>query len=316
MPASILGAGDAVLAFDVGGTDLKAALIDEAGSLHGIIRVPTPPSDGGTAESLLAEIERRSERFRADYPRIQPGAAGLLVPGLVDDAAGIGVSAENLGWRNVPFRERAEQLLAMPVAFGHDVRGAGMAEFRLGAAAAYRDVVVVTIGTGIASAVFIDGQPYLAGGYAGEIGHSVVDPLGPLCACGGHGCLEAVASAAAIAKNYTRVTGTPVAGAKDVLSRSRAGDTVAAQVWDNAIGALAIGIAQLVAILAPEAIVVGGGLSAAGDALFIPLAARVDAALTFHRRPKILPATIGQDAGLIGAALLARELSGTRSASS
>jgi glucokinase len=242
-----------------------------------------------------------------DHPDVHPLAAGLLVPGHVDDESGVGVFSENLGWRNYPFRDRARDTLDMPVSFSHDVRGAGEAEYRLGAAAPFRDVVVMAIGTGIAGAIFIQGALYTGHGMAGEIGHSKVAD-GPQCACGGSGCLEAVASAGAIARRYTEATGQVVSGAKDVLDRADHGDLHAREIWESALDALALDLSHTVALLAPEAIVIGGGLSQAGWALFEPLERRLDAILTFHRRPRLLPASIGENAGVIGAALRARDL--------
>ncbi len=255
----------------------------------------------------MAAAGRFAREFRDEHPEVHPQAAGLLVPGHVDDAAGVGVFSENLGWRDFPFRARAEQELGIPVSFSHDVRGAGEAEHRLGAAAPFDDVVVMAIGTGIAGAVFVGGSLLTGGGMAGEMGHSRVAD-GPRCACGGMGCLEAIASAAAIAREYTARTGTPVPGAKDVLQRAQAGDSHAAAVWERALDALALDLSHTVALLAPDAIVIGGGLSQAGAALFEPLTRKLDAILTFHRRPLLLPASIGEDAGVIGAALRARDL--------
>ena len=314
---TLLGPGEAVLAFDVGGTDMKAGLIDETGAIREVVRVRTPlvkdelpgnvSSSPGTGEAVLAEVARLAKEFADRHPDVLPTAAGLLVPGQVDDESGVGVFAENLGWHNMPFRDRASALLDLPVAFSHDVRGAGEAEYRLGAAAAFSDVVVMIVGTGIAAAIFMRGQLYLGGGLAGEVGHSRVAD-GPGCACGGRGCLEAVASAGAIARRYTALTGQHVGGAKEVLERAAHGDRDADAIWQSALDALALGISHTVALLAPEAIVVGGGLAGAGEALFGPLRERLDAILTFHRRPQLIPARIGADAGLIGAALRARDL--------
>lgn len=308
-----LGAGAAVLAFDVGGTDMKAALIDGSGAILAIERRPTPHDGERTAEAVVAAVAELSSRFRAAHPLITPLSLGLLVPGHVDDAGGIGVFSENLDWHDFPFRDRVRDVVDLPVAFSHDVRGAGEAEYRLGAAAPFDDVVVVVIGTGIAAALFVDGALYAGGGMAGEMGHSRVAD-GPDCACGGRGCLEAVASAAAIARRYTALTGRPVAGAKEVLALARSGDHDAHTVWQSALDALALGLSHTVALLAPQAIVIGGGLSQAGGALFEPLTAKLDALLTFHRRPLLLPASIGEDAGVIGAALRARDLVAARSA--
>lgn len=313
--AAPLGDGAPVLAFDVGGTDTKAALVDDRGRLVQVVRIPTPHAGDATGDAVVTAIAGLAERFRNEHPGIAPRAAGLLVPGHVDDDAGIGVFAENLGWRDFPFRDRAEAALGIPVAFSHDVRGAGEAEHRLGAAAPYRDVVVMAIGTGIAGAIFLDGRLHTGGGMAGEMGHSRVAD-GPLCACGGIGCLEAVASAAAIARRYNALTGADVPGAREVLALAQAGDETARGVWDSAMDALALDLSHTVALLAPEAVVIGGGLAQAGPALFEPLAEKLDAILTFHRRPVLLPASIGENAGLIGAALRARDrLAGSPSTS-
>jgi glucokinase len=302
-----LGAGHPVLAFDVGGTDIKAALVDTSGRIVELLRRPTPLAGEGTGDAVVASAAALREEFRRAHPEIEPLAAGLVVPGHVDEARGVGVLAENLGWRDYPFRERASAALGLPVSFSHDVRAAGEAEYRLGAAKGFRDVVVMAIGTGIAAAIFIDGTLFTGGGMAGEVGHSRVAD-GPDCACGGRGCLEAVASAAAIARRYTALSGVPVAGSREVLERATSGDPAARTVWDSALDALALDLSHTVALLAPEAIVIGGGLAQAGDALFVPLAERLDGILTFHRRPALLAARIGEDAGVIGAALRAREV--------
>ena len=302
-----LGAGSAVLAFDVGGTDMKAALVDDAGGIRDILRVPTPIDGERTADAALARIGELARELLRNHPDVHPLAAGLLVPGHVDEESGIGVFSENLGWSNYPFRDRAEATLGVPVSFSHDVRGAGEAEHRLGAAAPFRDVVVMAIGTGISGAIFIQGTLYTGDGMAGEMGHSKVAD-GPQCVCGGRGCLEAVASAGAIARRYAQATGQVVSGAKDVLDRAALGDMHAREIWESALDALALDLSHTVALLAPEAIVIGGGLSQAGPALFEPLQERLDAILTFHRRPKLLCASIGENAGVIGAALRARDL--------
>ncbi|MFJ8896285.1 ROK family protein [Leifsonia sp. NPDC102414] len=302
-----LGAGRAVLAFDVGGTDMKAALIDEDGRIVALERRATPHDGDRTAEAVVAAVAELASRFRAEYPEVRPLALGLLVPGHVDDEAGIGVFSENLRWHDFPFRARVEETVGLPVTFSHDVRGAGEAEHRIGAAAPFRDVVVMAIGTGIAGAIFVDGRLHTGGGMAGEMGHSRVAD-GPECACGGRGCLEAIASAAAIARRYSAISGVTVPGAKEVLELAAAGDVDAQSVWESALDALALDLSHTVALLAPEAIVIGGGLAQAGPRLFEPLAARLDAILTFQRRPMLLPASIGENAGVIGAALRARDL--------
>jgi glucokinase len=305
-----LGPGAAVLAFDVGGTDIKAALVDRDGLLLGLNRTPTPtPGPGArSAETVAARLAELAQALRARFPGVSPVAAGVTAPGIVDEAEGIGVFSSNLGWRDAPVRSLAEASLGLPVAFTHDVRAAGAVEFRRGAARPFSDVVVIIIGTGLSATVIIGGRPHLAHGYSGEIGHSCVDPRGELCSCGARGCLETVASAGAIARRYTARGGGQTSGARDVVERAASGDPLAQAVWTEAIDALALGISQVTAIIAPEAVVLGGGLSEAGDVLLLPLRARLADLLSFHRRPRLLLGEIGEDAGLLGAALLARDL--------
>ena len=192
----------------------------------------------------------------------------------------------------------------MPVAFGHDVRAGGLAEGTLGAARGVPDYLFLAVGTGIAAAVVLDGRPYSGRGYAGEIGHIVVDPDGPLCGCGARGCLESIASAAAIAEHYATRTGERV-DAATVRERVVANDPDARVVWDGAIGALAGALAAYTSLLAPELVVVGGGLASAGDTLLVPLAAELDRRLRFQQRPQLVAAELGDQAGALGAALLA-----------
>ena len=218
-----LGNGPAVIAVDVGGTDTKAALFDEAGRMLGLSRTPTPHDGAGTALAVVTRVQELTRQFAADFPAVRPQAVGLLAPGVVDDEAGVGVLSANLHWSNVPFKQLTEDLVHLPTTFSHDVRAAGEAEFRLGAARPYQNVVVLVIGTGIAGSLFINGHAHTGGGYAGEIGHSIVAPDGPLCGCGARGCLESIASAGALVRRYTELTGIRPTGAREVLY-DRCGD--------------------------------------------------------------------------------------------
>ncbi|MFT4234058.1 MAG: ROK family protein [Microbacterium sp.] len=302
-----LGSGHPVLAFDIGGTDIKSALFDADGTALSLTRTPTPEPGENIAERVIDEVARLADDLRTAHPTIQPWAAGLVVAGLVDAANGIGIFSSNLGWRDAPLKRMAAEQLALPIAFDHDVRAAAWAEHELGGAHGYDGAVVLIIGTGISGAIFVDGRPYAAGGWAGEFGHSPVAD-GPVCACGARGCLEAVASAGAIVRGYAERTGETPDGAEDVIARATSGDTAAREIWDAALDALTLSLAQITASLAPEAIVIGGGLSRAGAGLFDELTTRLDARLSFHRRPAILPARLQGDAGVLGAALRAREV--------
>lgn len=294
----------AVFAFDVGGTDLKAALIDASGTIKGLRRSRTPLDKRRPAEAVLDRVEDLAGQLSRDFPGMRPKAAGLVVPGLVDPHTGTGILSANLGWRDYPFAAEAERRLGLPVAFGHDVGSAGYAEVQLGAARGLSDVVVMILGTGIAGTVLTDGRVVTAGGYAGELGHALVPAPNGQASC----ILESVASAGAIARRYTQLSGNTVHGARAVLELSRAQDGIARQVWADAVNALAFSVAQFVSILGTEAIVIGGGLSEAGEELLAPLRLRVDELLTFQRRPLIMTSQLGQNGGLIGAALTARTL--------
>ena len=296
-----------VLALDVGGTDIKVALQDASGVFHGLRRLPTPRDAGSPGDVIVAEIARLLAEYRALASGEPVRSIGLVVPGLVDEAAGVGIFSANLGWRDYPFSAKVRSATGLPVAFGHDVGLAGEAEMRLGAGRGLRDAVVMVIGTGIAGAVFSDGCRVHGGGFAGEIGHAPV-PGGLPCACGATGCLETVASAGAIGRRWARHTGTGHAGAREVLAAATAGDREARRIWDEALEALATVIGQVTAVLGTEAVILGGGLSQAGPALLEPLGRMVDSRLSFHRRPGLLASALGQDAGLMGAALAARDL--------
>ena len=300
--------GSAVLAFDVGGTDVKSCLVDGTGTVQSLRRTTTPQWGLEGLAPLQRHLVNLRDELARDHPDVDPRVAGLVVPGVVDEAAGIGVFSSNLGWRDVPVRDSVGEALGLPLAFAHDVRAAGLAEGRLGAARGLSDYVVLAVGTGLAGAIVLDGRPYTGGGFAGEFGHALDDADGEPCRCGAQGCLETVASAGAIVRRYAARTGTNPTGAQHVLALADAGDVVARAVWDDAVEALAQSIARIAAILAVEAVVIGGGLSRAGDVLFDRLAERIDGLLSFHRRPRLIPAALGDDAGVLGAALYARDL--------
>lgn len=296
-----------VVAVDVGGTAIKALAVRRDGSVIRRARTRTRAEQGqdrtvarivdvcaGLADEVLAAVDRR------------PAALGVAVPGVVDEAAGVGRFSANLGWRDVPVGELLRTRFDMPVAVCHDVRAAGLAEARFGAATGTQDFLLVQIGTGIAGALVLAGRPYPgAHGLGGELGHITVDPQGTRCGCGGRGCLETIASAAAIARRYRERSGTDHADAAGVISQVTAGNTVAGQVWAEAVEALAIVLAACQNTLDPELVVIGGGLARAGDALLGPLRRGLAARLTFQRLPGLALSPLGDDAGCLGAAVAA-----------
>ncbi|MHC6222269.1 ROK family protein [Arthrobacter sp. MMS24-S77] len=305
----LLGRGAPVLVFDVGGTDLKFGDVDEDGRFT---HRGTTPTAIGSQEEFLDQLCSLVATYLSEPLELRPRAIAVNAPGIVDADAGVVVSAVNLGWSNFALSSALQAKTGLPVVLGNDVQMAGLAEHRLGAAKGLRNALVVVIGTGIASAVILDGEVYDGDGYAGEIGHARMEPLASTvampCTCGASGCLQTMASASAIARNYSAVSGVPVVGAKEVMAAATAGDPAAVGVLNQAFDGLALAIAQSVALLAPEAVIFGGGLSNAGDALLLPVAARLESILSFHRRPLLLRARFGPLAGLIGGAVQARRL--------
>jgi glucokinase len=292
----------AVAAIDVGGTAMKGAIERTPGALEQAEARPTGRDDG--AEAVLDRLAAFAEALcRAAPEPVQ--AVGVAVPGLVDEAQGIARAAVNLGWRDVPLRRRLEERLELPVAVAHDVRAAARAEGAFGAGRGSRNWLLVTLGTGVGAAVVLDGRP-LGGehGTGGELGHLVVRPDGPLCACGARGCVETLASAGAVEARYG--TGET---AQEIAARAAAEEEDrAVAVWRDAVDALAAGLAAAVVLLDPERIVLGGGLADAGPVLFSPLERALADKLTFVPAPPVVPAALGPEAGCQGAAVLAREI--------
>lgn len=335
--------GQLVVALDVGGTGMKCALVRPDGSVAHAERHPTDAGRGPDAvvETVLAVAEGLADRARAAGST--PVACGVAVPGVVDEAAGVAVWSANVGFRDVPLRTLVGARLGLPAVLGHDVRVGGIAEARLGAGRDARHVLFVAIGTGIAAAHVVAGSAAVgAHGAAGEIGHILVRPDGPRCGCGRPGCLEAVSSASAVARRYAELadgtrtdppgtdasaspvdaaahatgavpatTGTTVTASRgtvsaaEVAARAAAGEELAGQVWREAVEALADGLATGQALYDVDTMVIGGGLARAGEQLLGPLRAALHERMTFHREPRLVAAALGDEAGCLGAALLA-----------
>ncbi|GHI33671.1 sugar kinase [Streptomyces daghestanicus] len=271
----------------------------------GAARVVHDAGDGDAGRGRGRADALGAERFGS-----APAAAGVAVPGIVDDARGTAVYAANLGWRDVPLRALlSERLGGVPVALGHDVRTGGLAEGRIGAGRGADRFLFVPLGTGIAGAIGIDGRVEGgAHGFAGEIGHVVVRPDGVPCPCGQRGCLERYASASAVGEAWAAASGDPAAGAADCAGAVAAGDPAAVRVWREAVDALAAGLVTALTLLDPRTLIIGGGLAEAGETLFTPLREAVARRITFQTQPSIVPAALGDTAGCLGAGLLAWDL--------
>jgi glucokinase len=294
------------LGIDVGGTNSKLAVVEIEGDHRTLVATATIPTGPGDPGEVVGRLGAAGARLVAGHG---PVAAGVGVPGLFDEGTGRIVLLPNLpaAWTGQAFREPLAAQLGVPVALINDARAFTLAESRMGAAAGCPTVVCLTLGTGVGGGVVVDGRlRFGPSGRAGELGHQVIEVDGPRCGCGNRGCVEAFAAGAALCRAGGRDT--PEA----VFAAAAAGDQQAAAAVREAVGRLAVGIANLVTVLWPERVVVGGGVAAAGDQLFGPLRAAVAAAapLVDPAAYTIVPAALGPGAGAIGAALWARERTG------
>ncbi|PRY50780.1 glucokinase [Knoellia remsis] len=296
---------------DVGGTRIKSVLCDADGSVLLSRTDITPSRPGEGIVDVVADVVAALTADAASSGHDGTvGAVGVVVPGIVDEAKGLASFSANLGWRDLPLRDRLSERLGVPATLGHDVRAGLLAEHRLGAAQGVADVLFVPLGTGIASALLVHGTVVRGNDWTGEIGHVTVDPGGPRCGCGRLGCLEAVASAGAIGRAWrdaghdgdavdlVRTLDDPAA---DSGSRSDA-----RQIWATAIDALVRVLASACAAAGTRLVLVGGGLVLAGDVLLTPLREGLTAALG-HDQTTTAPAALGDRAAALGASLLAME---------
>ncbi|GAB3622932.1 ROK family protein [Mariniluteicoccus endophyticus] len=292
-----------VAAVDVGGTSLKGGLVALDGSVHRLTRVHTPRD----ADEVVDAIGRLVTGLATGGGAV---AFGVCTPGIVDPATGVVRAAANLGWHEVPLLERLRRDTGLPGAVAHDMRAAGVAEWRLGAARGVRDLCFSALGTGISAAVVVDGHLLQAGGYAGEIGHlSVAAAAGVRCACGATGCLETVASAVGVRRTAARLRGVELqqeVPTAELARRARDGEVIARAAFDKAAAALAEAFCALTTLVGPERIVIGGGMAEAYD-LLVPTVDRALGELPFQRRPHLVRAQLGSNAGLVGAGLIGAE---------
>ena len=292
-----------VVAVDVGGTEIKSALVDSDLTVISTINAPTPKADKTGVETVKAIVE-----LIAQFSKQQTvSAVGLAVPGALDEPAGTSRWSGNLQWENLPIRNLLADAVNIPVAFGHDVRTAAVAEIRSGAAKGARNAIFIPVGTGIAAALIIDGEIRSAEGYSGEIGHVNVNGNYP-CVCGKTGCLEPASSTLAISKAYAADSGKAGVTTEEIYKLVVEGDPIATKVWNDATSAMARACEILITILAPELIVFGGGLSNAGETFLKPIREYLDSSLTFQRKPRLEIAHYKSQAGAIGCAMLAFDL--------
>ncbi|MEP7024420.1 MAG: ROK family glucokinase [Actinomycetota bacterium] len=305
---------------DVGGTKLAAGVVDERGKILEKLKRPTPAaSPEQTARVIGATVLELMSRHDV-------GAVGVGAAGFVEETRATVLFAPNLAWRDEPVRQQVQDQVKVPVIVENDANATAWAETIFGAARGHQDVVLITVGTGIGGSIVINGELYRGRwGVAGEPGHYRVVPDGRLCGCGNRGCWEQYASGNALVAEAREFAGRTAGGAVRLLQlgggtpdgidgpkvtqAAREGDPGALRCFEIVGGWLGQGLADLAAILDPACFVIGGGVSEAGDLLLDPARAAFRAVLTGTRyRPhaEIRLAELGEDAGLVGAANLAR----------
>jgi glucokinase len=301
---------DVVAAVDVGGTTIKAAIVAAGGRIVHRRAAPTPVADGPDAvvEALLGEV-RALVTHTQEAGSPSACGIGVVVPGFVDAAAGIARFAANIGWRDVSLRDLIAQETGISCTVEHDVRAAGIAEAAVGRVAGLNDALLAVIGTGVAAVLFSAGRRVSgARQLAGELGHIPIWPDGELCPCGQRGCLERYASAGAIVRRYEQATGRFMT-AEEIVALAEH-DEAAGTIWRQAITALATGLASCTMLLDPAVIVIGGGLSGAGEALRAPVSSALGTRVVWRVPPPVEISPLGADAGLLGAAILAADVGG------
>jgi glucokinase len=313
MPAKSVG-------IDIGGTKVAAGVVDEDGRVLARARRDTPSRDAALVEATIVALV---EELRTDHEVV---AVGIGAAGFVDADRARVRFAPHLAWRDEPLRDAVTTKIGLPVVVENDANAAAWAEWRFGAGRGEDHLVMVTLGTGIGGGIVVDGRVQRGrSGMAGEFGHMVVVPDGHRCECGNRGCLEQYASGNVLGREARELAraGSPVAvgllervgGDVDglvgpvVTAAAREGDACAIELFEDVGRWLGVGLANLAAALDPGLFVIGGGVSDAGELLLGPARESFRRTLTgrgYRPEARIVRASFGPEAGLVGAADLAR----------
>jgi glucokinase len=300
------------LGLDLGGTNIKWVILERhSGDWRSLDRdqVPTPAADGPDA------VVSRLATVGAEAIRRNPGVStvGIGIPGLYDPVAGTTRFLVNVpgAWAGKPVASRVGAALGLPAFLINDARAFGLAELRIGAARGASSMIGLTLGTGVGGVIAVDGRVHEGhDGTAGEIGHQTIDPDGPPCGCGNRGCLEAFARADQIAAACGTAT------AEDAFARARGGDAQAIEGLTRVGQYLGIGIANMITVISPDRVVIGGGISAAAELLMGPIRDEVRQRVrtTSLDDVELVTAELGTWAGAIGAAMHGAERAERRGA--
>ena len=310
------------LGVDVGGTNLVAGVVDS--SFNIISKVSIPAGAGRSIEEITGDIIRVSRMAveQSGVPMENIASWGMGMPSCINPGTGLLVHANCFGWKNVPIYDYLRSGLPMPLKIENDANCAAKGETIAGAAKGRKNVIMLTLGTGVGGGIIIDGKIFAgADGMGAELGHTKLVYGGRRCTCGQYGCLEAYCSATALinharealASHPESLIGTLCGGdpgkinGKTVFDAVAEGDATAIDLLEDYTSRLAAGISSFVTVFRPEVIILGGGIAQAGEPLFGRISAKLPE-VTFGAAeigaPPVIPAVLGNDAGLIGAAFL------------
>ena len=311
------------IGIDLGGTQLRAALVDCDGGI--VSRAAAATDVTGGPERIIDQIRRLCEEIDVGGRRGEIAGVGVSAPGPLDSETGTIAAIPTLpGWEEFPLAAELAREFGLPVLVENDGIAAANGEWKFGSARGLRHFVYVTVSTGIGGGVVVDGR-LLRGrrGMAGHVGHMIINPVGPRCSCGASGCFEALASGSALARSGREAaSGEPSSllslihpadaiTARDIVAAALQGDRLALTLLGREAAWLGIGFSNLAHLYSPQAIVMGGGVSQAFDLLHENIAATFQAsAMAPFRDTKIVPAMLADNAGLAGAAALVREREG------
>ncbi|MCH8061264.1 MAG: ROK family protein [Chloroflexi bacterium] len=312
---------DYALSADLGGTQLRVALVDREGALHERHATDTLAQHG--REAVVNNLVQALGHVAGMVDRASIVGIGVSMPGPIDPDDGTVYDPPNLpGWGIYSAKDRVEDALGMQASFANDASLGALAEHAYGAGRGHKDMIYLTVSTGIGGGIIIDGRLYGGHkGFAGELGHMTIDRKGRLCNCGNMGCLEALASGTAVARianerlasgedsvlsQYSRDNGGPVS-ASQVAAASSEGDLLARSIMDEAAVNLGIGIVSYMHIFDPEIIVIGGGMSHSLDQLLPGIEREIQDHAMAHQRERrpVVKSELGDDVSILGAAALA-----------
>ena len=294
-----------MLGIDLGGTQLRAALVDDEGIVQK--RATAATDVVGGPDVIVKQMLELARELGVKQRDQNIAGIGVCSPGPLDTATGVVLGIATMpGWEDFPLRERLVEAFARPVVLENDGITAAFGEWKFGAGRGVHSLVYVTVSTGLGGGVIVDGHVlHGARGMAGHIGHMMIDPNGPRCGCGGRGCFEAYASGTNFA-----IAGQAqgFASGEAIVSAARHGDKVALELVNQEAAYLGYGFASLMHLYNPQRIIVGGGVSKALDLLMPGIQAQInDVAMPAFRGTEIVSAQLGDNCGLIGAARLAME---------